>query len=111
MMLAHDQTTSGYSTMRYLYYQTNLNCKFFPEFVEALKPEYVSPLVQYLCHDQCDESGSLFEVGAGWASKCEYIPCGVGGVCLYLTEEYNGSENVETYLNTLWSLLTILICC
>jgi 3-hydroxyacyl-CoA dehydrogenase/3a,7a,12a-trihydroxy-5b-cholest-24-enoyl-CoA hydratase len=30
-----------------------------------LKPEYVSPLVAYLCSDQCEENGGLFEVGAG----------------------------------------------
>ncbi|KAL5005553.1 hypothetical protein ScPMuIL_019009 [Solemya velum] len=45
---------------------------FPPELVEALKPEYVSPLVLYLCHDQCNETGGLFEVGAGWASKLRW---------------------------------------
>jgi 3-hydroxyacyl-CoA dehydrogenase/3a,7a,12a-trihydroxy-5b-cholest-24-enoyl-CoA hydratase len=32
---------------------------------KKLKPEYVSPLVAYLCSEQCEESGGLFEVGAG----------------------------------------------
>jgi hypothetical protein len=36
-----------------------------PDLVKALKPEYVSPLVLYLCHDSCKETGSIFEVGAG----------------------------------------------
>jgi len=39
------------------------------ELVEALKPEYVAPLVAYLVHDTCPESGSLFEVGAGYICK------------------------------------------
>lgn len=39
------------------------------ELVEALKPEYVAPLVAVLVHDQCPESGSLFEVGAGYICK------------------------------------------
>lgn len=39
------------------------------DLVEALKPEYVSPLVLYLCHDSCEENGSLFEIGAGWIGK------------------------------------------
>ena len=30
-----------------------------------LKPEYVSPLVAYLCSEQCEETSGLFEVGAG----------------------------------------------
>jgi 3-hydroxyacyl-CoA dehydrogenase/3a,7a,12a-trihydroxy-5b-cholest-24-enoyl-CoA hydratase len=32
---------------------------------KKLKPEYVSPLVAYLCSEQCEETGGLFEVGAG----------------------------------------------
>ena len=30
------------------------------EVVDALKPEYVSPLVAYLCHESCQEKGGLF---------------------------------------------------
>jgi 3-hydroxyacyl-CoA dehydrogenase/3a,7a,12a-trihydroxy-5b-cholest-24-enoyl-CoA hydratase len=30
-----------------------------------LKPEYVSPLVAFLCSEKCEENGSLFETGAG----------------------------------------------
>jgi len=41
------------------------------ELVEALKPEYVSPLVAWLCHDNCEETGSTFEVGAGWIAKVQ----------------------------------------
>lgn len=44
---------------------------FDTDLVEALKPEYVSPLVLYLCHDSCTETGSLFELGAGWIGKCK----------------------------------------
>jgi 3-hydroxyacyl-CoA dehydrogenase/3a,7a,12a-trihydroxy-5b-cholest-24-enoyl-CoA hydratase len=39
------------------------------ELVEALKPEYVAPLVALLVHDTCPETGSLFEVGAGYICK------------------------------------------
>jgi len=41
------------------------------ELVEQLKPEFVSPLVGWLCHDDCEENGSVFEVGAGWISKVQ----------------------------------------
>ena len=36
------------------------------ELVDQLKPEFVSPLVAWLCHEECDENGGLFEVGAGF---------------------------------------------
>lgn len=39
------------------------------EVVEALKPEYVAPFVAFLASDQCEENGSLFEVGAGYIAK------------------------------------------
>ena len=42
------------------------------EVVEALKPEFVTPLVVRLCSEQSEETGSLFEVGAGWISKLRW---------------------------------------
>ncbi|KAM8960781.1 peroxisomal multifunctional enzyme type 2 [Pelodytes ibericus] len=42
------------------------------DLVDALKPEYVSPLVLWLCHESCQENGSLFEVGAGWIGKLRW---------------------------------------
>lgn len=40
-----------------------------PDLLEALKPEYIVPLVGYLCHESCEENGSIFEVLAGWIGK------------------------------------------
>lgn len=42
------------------------------EMLNALKPEYVAPVVAYLVHDSCEESGSLFELGAGWVAKLRW---------------------------------------
>lgn len=39
------------------------------EVVDALKPEFVAPFVAYLSHDQCADSGALYEVGAGYIAK------------------------------------------
>lgn len=36
------------------------------EMVNMLKPEYVTPLVVYLCSQDNTESGQIFEAGAGW---------------------------------------------
>ncbi|XP_036953458.1 peroxisomal multifunctional enzyme type 2 isoform X1 [Acanthopagrus latus] len=43
-----------------------------PDIVASLKPEYVAPLVLWLCHEQCQENGGLFEVGAGWIGKLRW---------------------------------------
>ncbi len=40
-----------------------------PEMVAALKPEYVAPVVAYLCHDSSTTTGEVFEVGAGWVAR------------------------------------------
>lgn len=41
-------------------------CVIFPvlgsDLLASLKPEYVAPLVLWLCHEQCQENGGLFEV-------------------------------------------------
>lgn len=53
-----------------------------PELVKALKPEFVVPLVAYLCHDTADSTGGIYEVGAGWVSK--YVlpfPCLLTPIC------------------------------
>ncbi len=42
------------------------------ELLDALKPEYVSPLVAWLCHESCEENGSLFEVGGGFMAKLRW---------------------------------------
>jgi len=43
-----------------------------PELIAALKPKFVTPLVGWLCHEDCKESGGLFEVGAGYISKLRW---------------------------------------
>jgi 3-hydroxyacyl-CoA dehydrogenase/3a,7a,12a-trihydroxy-5b-cholest-24-enoyl-CoA hydratase len=43
-----------------------------PAIVDALKPAYVSPLVMYLCHESCEENGSVFEVGGGFVGKLRW---------------------------------------
>ena len=40
--------------------------------IAALKPEYVSPLVVWLSHESCTETGALFEVGGGFYAKLRW---------------------------------------
>jgi len=62
------------------------------EVTEALKPEFVTPLVIKLCAENSDETGSLFEVGAGWISKLRWERS--KGVC-FSPSEVLSAEQVE----------------
>ncbi len=42
---------------------------FPPDIVEKLKPEYVAPIVGWLCSDQCNVSGEIFSAGGGYFSR------------------------------------------
>ena len=43
-----------------------------PEMMEAMKPDSVVPLVGVLVHSSCEETGSIFEAGAGHFSKIRW---------------------------------------
>lgn len=43
-----------------------------PDLVEQLKPDYVAPLVGYLCHESNSTNGALFELGAGWFARLRW---------------------------------------
>jgi 3-hydroxyacyl-CoA dehydrogenase/3a,7a,12a-trihydroxy-5b-cholest-24-enoyl-CoA hydratase len=42
------------------------------ELIDALRPEYVSPLVAWLAHESCDATGGLYEVGGGFMAKLRW---------------------------------------
>ena len=42
------------------------------ELVDALKPEFIMPLVLKLCDENSQETGGLYEVGAGWIGKVRW---------------------------------------
>ncbi|PVU88159.1 hypothetical protein BB561_006002 [Smittium simulii] len=42
---------------------------FPPDIVKLLKPEYIFPLVGFLSHDSCKDSGKIFQVGSCWAGE------------------------------------------
>jgi NAD(P)-dependent dehydrogenase (short-subunit alcohol dehydrogenase family) len=43
-----------------------------PDVLANLKPTLVVPLVAYLTHDSCEETGSVFEVGGGFVAKLRW---------------------------------------
>ena len=52
---------------------TEMNSANFPDALKtAIKTDYVAPLVAYLAHRDCTESGSLFEASAGSFKKVRW---------------------------------------
>jgi NAD(P)-dependent dehydrogenase (short-subunit alcohol dehydrogenase family) len=43
-----------------------------PEMLEKIKPEFVSPMVAYLCSEQCQRTGEIWSAGAGYFARIEY---------------------------------------
>jgi multifunctional beta-oxidation protein len=43
-----------------------------PDMLQALKPDWVVPLVQVLTHKSSEENGSIFEVGGGHIAKLRW---------------------------------------
>lgn len=55
------------------YAASRMTATSLPE--EALKymnPEFVVPLVAYLVHESCEETGSVFEIGGGYVAKLRW---------------------------------------
>jgi putative sterol carrier protein len=44
-----------------------------PEFIDQLKPEFVAPLVLYLCSGQCTDSGLILNAGMGHYSRAAIV--------------------------------------
>lgn len=59
------------------------------ELLDALKPKYVAPLVAWLCHEHCEETGTVYEVGGGHVAKCE---------CRQVNEKCERRETRESFM-------------
>jgi len=44
-----------------------------PDLFEKLKPEFVAPLVLYLCSDACKENGMTFNAGMGYFNRAAVV--------------------------------------
>jgi NAD(P)-dependent dehydrogenase (short-subunit alcohol dehydrogenase family) len=43
-----------------------------PEMLARLNPGFVSPMVAYLCSEQCQRTGDIWSAGAGYFARIEY---------------------------------------
>uniref|UniRef100_T1JMB3 Peroxisomal multifunctional enzyme type 2 n=1 Tax=Strigamia maritima TaxID=126957 RepID=T1JMB3_STRMM len=43
-----------------------------PDLFEKFKPQFVAPVVAWLCHDLCPENGRIFQAAGGWVGKYEW---------------------------------------
>ncbi|MGD9318919.1 MAG: hydroxysteroid dehydrogenase-like protein 2, partial [Desulfobacteraceae bacterium] len=44
-----------------------------PDLFEKLKPEFVAPLVVYLCSKACEETGMIFDAGMGYFNRTAIV--------------------------------------
>jgi len=44
-----------------------------PDIFQKMKPEFVSPLVLYLCSEECAESGKIFNAGMGYYNRAAIL--------------------------------------
>ena len=40
-----------------------------PEVFDALSPDHIAPIVAWLCHEDCEENGTIVEAAGGWAGR------------------------------------------
>ena len=72
-----------------------------PEILEKSKPEYVSPIVTYLCSEQCQENGSIFNVGLGKFSRSAMMtgPGWLGGSEVTADDIMENFDKIYVVLN------------
>jgi NAD(P)-dependent dehydrogenase (short-subunit alcohol dehydrogenase family)/putative sterol carrier protein len=44
-----------------------------PELFEKMKPEFVSPLVLFLCSKECEENGNIYNAGMGFFNRAAVV--------------------------------------
>jgi len=73
----------------------------FSEDLEALlRPEFVTPIVAYLCSNDCKTSGEIFCAGGGFFSKAEILQSrGIRFNHSYGITPEKIAENIESILN------------
>lgn len=73
-----------------------------PDMLDKLKPEFVAPLVVYLCSEQCPENGGVYNAGMGYFSRAGVIT-GRGAV-VGTGEDIPTPEEVARKIDSITSL-------
>jgi len=73
-----------------------------PDLAEKLKPEFVAPLVLYLCSDQCPVTGALYNAGMGYYNRAALMTG--PGVQLGSGQEIPAPEEVARNIDRIISL-------
>lgn len=63
------------------------------ELFDKLDPKFVAPLVGWLCHEDCNESGAIFEAAGGCFGR--FTICQSNGKMLPSVCDNNGVESIE----------------
>ncbi|CAO3689822.1 unnamed protein product [Rhizopus stolonifer] len=85
-----------------------------PEILASLKPEFVTPVVGYLCHQDTQENGGIYEAGGGFISKLRwerspgavfktdesFVPSAVGAKWDEITNFENQNEYPSSVMDT-----------
>ncbi|XP_055550273.1 peroxisomal multifunctional enzyme type 2-like isoform X1 [Wyeomyia smithii] len=73
-----------------------------PEILfNELKPKLIAPVVAYLCHESCEDTGAIIESAAGWATKVHFVR-GKGSILRTSIDEVVTPE----YVKTVWHQVT-----
>ncbi|XP_077299501.1 peroxisomal multifunctional enzyme type 2-like isoform X1 [Arctopsyche grandis] len=44
-----------------------------PDLFQELRPELIAPVVAYLCHESCEDTGAIIDSAVGWAAKVHMV--------------------------------------
>jgi 3-hydroxyacyl-CoA dehydrogenase/3a,7a,12a-trihydroxy-5b-cholest-24-enoyl-CoA hydratase len=63
------------------------------EMVETLKPDYMAPIVAYICHELSGINGQVFELGGGWVSRVRWQRS--SGLGFPLTDDFTSLNGIS----------------
>jgi NAD(P)-dependent dehydrogenase (short-subunit alcohol dehydrogenase family) len=75
---------------------------FPPEFEKKMAPQFNTPLVLYLCSDECKQNGMIFVSGAGWYGRTAIISG--NGVCIGNASREIAVEEIRDNLDKVISI-------
>ncbi|GAB6887710.1 hypothetical protein JCM13304A_12080 [Desulfothermus okinawensis JCM 13304] len=68
-----------------------------PDLFEKMKPEYVAPMVLYLCSEECEVSGYIFNCAAGYYNRAAFLTG--KGVKIDKGDNVPTVEDIEEYFD------------